>query len=83
MKKRSIIIGFSILDSLSALEKQGSGRNYACVGLKICPKYHKSSRDWPCTGKSCASTALWLTLLEEGYNNSKNMFFVLFWACME
>ena len=29
------------------------------------------------------SSALWLTLLEEGYNNSKNMFFVLFWACME
>ena len=24
--------------------------------------------------------ALWLTLLREGYNNSKNM---LFWACMD
>ena len=32
--------------------------------------------------KNYLTTALWLTLLEEGYNNSKNMLFVLFWACM-
>ena len=30
-----------------------------------------------------AGSALWLTLLGEGYNNSKNMLFVLFWACMD
>ena len=30
-----------------------------------------------------SDNALWLMLIEEGYDNSKIAFFMLFWACMD